>query len=704
MTSSNNVRLIAFYLPQYHPIPENDEWWGKGFTEWTNVTKAKPNFEGHYQPHLPSDLGFYDLRVPETRIEQAELAKSYGISGFCYHYYWFNGKRLLNRPLDEVLESKQADFPFCVCWANENWTRRWDGQENEILMAQNHSLEDDKNFINSLIPAFLDDRYIKINGKPLLIVYRVSLLPDPQRTIEVWRSECKKHGIEDVYLVAAQTFGIGDPRPYGFDAAVEFPPHGSASRLINHEKKITNPNFKGSVLDYGQAVQSSINRYNNDYKIFRTVMPSWDNTARRQNNSHMYDNSSPDTYQQWLSQIISRTNQTYLGEERLVFINAWNEWGEGCHLEPDRVYGHGFLKATLNALESTKLEYETYQYSIPDENSSTESRIVKDFPIVSICIPTHNGEKFIADTMESAIAQTYSSSEIIISDDGSSDETVEIIKKFIHNYPNRDIKLYLHKQYGLNENWNFCISQAKGKYIKFLFQDDILKPECIEKMVDLAEKDSEIGLVFSQRDLILDDDSKTHEDCVSLYRECASIHKHWSNLKTIQSGLELISDPVLLERFGYNMIGEPSTVLIRRQCFVDIGLFDSTLCQVTDMDMWFRIMGSYKVGFIEEVLSCFRIHLDQESVKNRFSGASTQDMIRWMKKISDDHCYTFFTPELKRLVKQRLNSSENIESSTSAKPYVPITKKIKGLLYIKKNMPSFWKYCRRFAVRLGLIF
>ena len=333
-------------------------------------------------------------------------------------------------------------------------------------------------------------------------------------------------------------------------------------------------------------------------------------------------------------------------------------------------------------------------------------------PFKNLCIPTYNGEKFISETIESAISQTYLSTEIIVSDDGSNDRTVEIIKEFINSYPDRTIKLYLHRQYGLNENWNFCISQAKGKYIKFLFQDDVLKQECIEKMVEIAEKDDEVGLVFSPRDLIFDEDSKRDENCVSLYEICSSVHKHWSSLKTIQSGLDLISDPVLLERFGYNMIGEPSTVLIRRQCFLDIGLFDSSLCQVTDMDMWFRIMGSYKVGFIKETLSCFRIHSDQESAKNRLSGESSRDVIRWLRKISSDHCYISFTPELKTLVKQKLQNLEDYGHSGKERQtevpsvpttYIPITQKFKWLENIKKNAPSLWNYFRHFAIKLGFV-
>lgn len=220
---NNHIRAIAFYLPQFHPVPENDEWWGKGFTEWTNVTKAKPAFRNHYQPHLPSDLGFYDLRLPEIREQQAELARQYGIHGFCYYHYWFNGRRILERPLNEVLSSGNPDFPFCVCWANENWTRVWDGGEKELLLKQEYSLEDDRAHIRSLIDTLSDERYIRIDNKPLFLVYRTGLLPNPKMTSDVWREEAQKAGLADLYLVRVESHGdYTDPADIGFDAT--FPP------------------------------------------------------------------------------------------------------------------------------------------------------------------------------------------------------------------------------------------------------------------------------------------------------------------------------------------------------------------------------------------------------------------------------------------------------------------------------------------------
>src|SRR5262249_26115230 len=274
-----------FYLPQFHPIPENDRWWGKGFTEWTNVPKAKPNFQGHYQPRLPAELGFYDLRSPEIREQQAQLAREYGLHGFCYHHYWFGGKLLLELPFNEVLGSGRPDFPFCICWANENGTRRWDGAEHEILIAQNHSDEDDRNFIRGLFPAFEDRRYIRVNGKPLLIVYRVNILPEAKHTAEIWRQEAWEGGIGEIYLCAAQSFGILDPKLYGFDAAVEFPPHGVIAEDLAERVEKLNSRYGGSVYDYLVTANSLIHKPAPDYTLFKAVMPAWDNTPRRQDKS-----------------------------------------------------------------------------------------------------------------------------------------------------------------------------------------------------------------------------------------------------------------------------------------------------------------------------------------------------------------------------------------------------------------------------------
>lgn len=346
------VRLVAFYLPQFHPIPENDAWWGKGFTEWTNVARARPLFRGHQQPRRPSDLGYYDLRVPEVREQQAALARSYGVFGFCYYYYWFGGRRLLSRPLDEMLSSGRPDFPFCLCWANENWTRRWDGDEHDVLIRQDHSPESDVRFILDAIPILQDPRYIHYDGKPVLLVYRAGILQDPRRTTDTWRETCRAHGIPELHLVAAQTFGLVDPTPLGFDAAVEFPPHGIAGHRLDQEVIGLDPDFEGKIHDYRDAVDYSLERPAQPYRLHRGVMVSWDNTPRRRLQAHVWHHGTPDAYEHWLRGVIESSGRDATDPEPLVFVNAWNEWAEGAHLEPDEVWGHAYLLATRRAVLS----------------------------------------------------------------------------------------------------------------------------------------------------------------------------------------------------------------------------------------------------------------------------------------------------------------------------------------------------------------
>lgn len=345
------VRVIAFYLPQYHPFPENDQWWGKGFTEWTNVTKARPSFVGHYQPHLPIHSGFYDLRVPEVMIEQAKLARNYGVHGFNFYYYWFAGKVLMQKPFDILLENPEIDINFCITWANENWTRRWDGLDSEVLIAQKHSPEDDLAFIENIAKYMRDPRYIHIDGRPLLIVYRPSLLPSPTDTAERWRTWCRDNGLGEIYLAYTQSFETADPEKYGFDAAIEFPPNNSSPPNITDSVTPLIKDFDASVYDWRVFVERSEKYKHRKYKIFRSVCPMWDNTARRKSKGTVFLNSTPVLYQRWLENAINETKRCYQKpDERLVFVNAWNEWAEGAHLEPDSYYGYAYLQATRDAL------------------------------------------------------------------------------------------------------------------------------------------------------------------------------------------------------------------------------------------------------------------------------------------------------------------------------------------------------------------
>jgi glycosyltransferase involved in cell wall biosynthesis len=354
-----SVRLIAFYLPQFHPIPENDLWWGEGFTEWTNVAKAQPLFPGHYQPRLPADLGFYDLRLPEIRKEQADLAREHGIHGFCYYHYWFHGKRLLERPFEEVLRSGEPDFPFCLCWANEPWSRRWDGRPRDVLQPQSYSDADDIAHISWLIPALRDPRAIRIEGKPVFMVYQARDLPEPARTAETWRREVRKAGLEDIYLMTVETGWDADwdATQEGFDAKVLFMPQFS---ILRTTPRIPVPGKENvHVYDYQKAWPILADPDPVPYTRYDTVFPSWDNSARAGNDAVVVHNSTPEAYEQWLRHAVAKVQQRP-PDQRMVFINAWNEWAEGAHLEPDLRYGSAYLEATSRATTSLRAPTEQH--------------------------------------------------------------------------------------------------------------------------------------------------------------------------------------------------------------------------------------------------------------------------------------------------------------------------------------------------------
>ncbi len=358
------ARAIAFYLPQYHPIPENDQWWGKGFTEWTNVAKAKPLFRGHWQPRLPADLGFYDLRVPEIREQQAELARYAGIEGFCYWHYWFgNGKRALERIFKEVVESGKPDFPFCLAWANESWTGRWHGLDSEIIFEQKYpGKKDYESHFYALLPAFKDPRYIEVDGKKLFIIYRPEEIPDLSEFINLWNKYALNNGFSGFFFVSAninfynQKNNLLDgafPR-YLFDTMTRLPCNRLSKLIVKlgifsgrRWSRICPKPFRCSYADFvDKWISKSL-----EENIFPCIFPNWDNTPRCQKNGTVLVDCTPQLFkilfESELEKILHRPF-----ERRVIFIKSWNEWAEGNYLEPDQVYGKQYLDVMREILHS----------------------------------------------------------------------------------------------------------------------------------------------------------------------------------------------------------------------------------------------------------------------------------------------------------------------------------------------------------------
>jgi Glycosyltransferase WbsX len=380
--SQTTARLIAFYLPQFHPIPENDEWWGKGFTEWTNVAKAKPLFRGHYQPRIPADLGFYDLRLPEVRWAQANLARQYGIEGFCYWHYWFAGERLLERPFNEVLKSGEPDFPFCLAWANETWTGVWYGAPNRILKSQTYpGLKDYEAHFNTLLEAFGDSRYITVDGKPIFVIYRPLKLPDAHRLTDYWRNLANNAGLKGLHLIAqleSSEYVDWNAEANGFDAVtlcnqskiLQIMPENSIKRF--RHRLLKDPRIQNFYITklrrpfrlylYEEALPHFVVSDDFTFEYYPSTIPGWDNTPRCGLNGLILHNSTPDLFRTQLERA-SKLVANKPMKRRIIFVKSWNEWAEGNYLEPDQKFGREYLqviKDEIGAPSRTCSKISTY--------------------------------------------------------------------------------------------------------------------------------------------------------------------------------------------------------------------------------------------------------------------------------------------------------------------------------------------------------
>ncbi len=371
--TSRLIRAIALYLPQYHPIPENDEWWGKGFTEWTHVTRAKPLFRGHVQPKFPADLGYYDLRVPETRIAQAELARRYGIEGFCYWHYWFAGRRLLERPFNEVLRSGQPDFPFCLAWANHSWNAAWIGLPQKVFLEQTYpGKEDYIAHFEALLPAFCDPRYIKVDGKPLFVIFRPSFIPDPVAFTDLWRELATKSGLNGLYILgmccSPWNRSPWRPEEYGLDGCITVTGQSPESRFgEKHDKLVNKRTLKERIRiflrrpcieSYSALVAHAFEPKPLPRNVYPSALSNWDSTPRHGIRGTVLTGCCPDAFRRHLLDaarcVIDRE-----WDHRLVFIKSWNEWAEGNYLEPDAQFGHGWLEAVKSVVSNECGDLET---------------------------------------------------------------------------------------------------------------------------------------------------------------------------------------------------------------------------------------------------------------------------------------------------------------------------------------------------------
>lgn len=359
LRTDEDTKIITWYLPQFHQMEINNQFHGQGFTEWTNTTRAIPLYVGHYQPHVPYDVGYYDLLNPDTFKRQIYLAKHYGIYGFCFHYYWFSGKRIMERPLEYFLTHTELDMPFCLDWATENWTALWDGGNKEIMLEQNLKEDDDQKFMEDILPYFCDPRYIKIDGRPVLVIYRINMFEKDRvkKLLNNFRIIAKESGFPDLYIMLTNAFAFNDEvNEWGADALAEFPPHIVLDLMDKYNiLSYLNPYFNGKVLDASSFIRDKtymLKHKSSDY--YRSALVSWDNTARKATSRGIVMHGlNPETFRQWLKDIIVESKKIHLKSNDIVFVNSWNEWAEGSHLEPDMKYGYAYLQVIKEVLEET---------------------------------------------------------------------------------------------------------------------------------------------------------------------------------------------------------------------------------------------------------------------------------------------------------------------------------------------------------------
>ncbi|MGC2780251.1 MAG: glycoside hydrolase family 99-like domain-containing protein, partial [Bradyrhizobium sp.] len=480
----SSLDIIAYYLPQFHAIKENDRFWGKGFTEWRQLGRGLPRYRGHYQPRTPRDLGFYTLTDIEPITRQAALAKAAGVNVFGFYYYWFNRTRVLDEPVEVFLRSG-VEMKFMLIWANENWTRTWDGSESAVLLKQDYSEADERALIADWVRHFQDRRYYTIDGRPLFVIYNPRLIPDPQKTIARWRRILETEHDLNPLIFMSQTFGMRDPRVFGLDGAIEFPPHKLSDTLPGRPlPDAYSPDFAGRVIEYDDFVRVSLEEKELPYDLIKTAVPSWDNESRRPNRGFSLELSTPKKFEAWMTGLADRalTGRKIGGRNgrSIVAVNAWNEWAEGAYLEPDVHFGAAYLNAAARAIRT----------AVGNASASISAQAAEPTPSVSVIFPNYNHAKFLPERIGSVLNQTLKPAEIIFLDDCSSDDSIEVARSLLEK-SHIPYKIIPNKKNSGNvfKQWMKGLSEAKFDLVWIAETDDSVDQKFLECLAPLLRRE-----------------------------------------------------------------------------------------------------------------------------------------------------------------------------------------------------------------------
>ena len=522
-----DVKTLAFFLPQFHAIPENDNWWGMGFTEWTNTKVATPRFEGHYQPREPhSDIGYYDLSKVEVLANQAKLAKEHGLFGFCFYHYWFSGERLLEKPVDMLIQHPEIDISFCLCWANENWTKAWDGQNKDIIMEQKYTEDDPIKFIDDIKRYVNDSRYIKVGGKPVIIVYNPGHIPNIKYVFEKWRKRAAEIGIGDILIWICQTANntadILQIKPY-IDAEIEFPPHNMWYDAIG-VRDLDVGGKEAYIYNYQKLVQILRNRFlkkgeiKESVPLYRCSMMGWDNAARRKNGWTTFYAYSLKSFYTWLRIILEEAHFKFEPEERFVFVNAWNEWAEGTYLEPDQKYGYANINTLSKALFNLPLDNPLVVINHDSDYTCENKCQLSDKPAIAVQIHLFYPEvvdeiidnlSMIPYKFDCYVSTDTKKKVLCIKEQFASRNLPNMDKLVVERFENRgrDVAPFLIQLEEVINDYDYIChlhskktsaSEYGESWRKYLYRHLLGSQENIYKIIDMFETKSELGIVFPE--------------------------------------------------------------------------------------------------------------------------------------------------------------------------------------------------------------